>query len=217
MKTLKLFLLIVITGILISCSTSIKVVSNYNGSLDFSKYKTYNYMRPNPDSVKKLTGEMPVIINQLNQRRIEKAINEEMYLREYSMADNPDIWVSYYLKVENKTQYSATTYNYGSPYYGGYGYYGYYGGYGYGGTYTDVSSYDYDVGTLIIDLVDAEANELIWYGAGSKALDYNPRHTERVINDAVTQIFYKYNFMASQKEPLKTMEIQRKRKKEINN
>ncbi len=211
MKTFKLFSLLVIIGILISCSSSIKVVSDYNGALDFSKYKTFNYLKPHPDSVK-ITGDMPVIVNQLNQRRVENAINEEMYLRGYTIADNPDIWVSYYLKIENKTQYTATSYNYGSPYYGGYGYYGYYGGYRYGGTYTNVSSYDYEVGTLIIDLVDSEANDLMWYGAGTKALDYNPRHVEKVINDAVTHIFYKYNFMAGQKEPLRTMEIQKKRK-----
>ena len=211
MKTFKLLSLILIVIILSSCSSSIKVVSDYNGALDFSKYKTYNYLKPLPDSVK-IIGDMPVISNQLNQRRVENAINEEMYLRGYSIADHPDIWVSYYLKIENKTQYTATTYNYGSPYYGGYGYYGYYGGYGYGGAYTDMSSYDYEVGTLIIDLVDAEANELIWYGAGTKALENNPRHVEKVINDAVTHIFYKYNFLAGQKEPLKTMEIQRKRK-----
>jgi len=51
----------------------------------------------------------------------------------------------------------------------------------------------------------------MWYGAGTKALNYNPSHVEKVINDAVTQIFYKYNFLAGQKEALKTMEIQKKR------
>jgi hypothetical protein len=106
------------------------------------------------------------------------------------------------VKIENKTETTATTYgNYGSPYYGGYGYYGYYGGYGH--SYTDVKTYDYKYGTLVIDLVDAKANELMWYGAASKALEDVSRNPEATINYIVTKMFNEYRFMAGQKEAIK--------------
>ncbi len=185
----------------IGCSSSVNVVTDFDGSMDFSSYKTYNY--PKPDTIVNM-GEMPAMINPLNQRRIENAIDEEMELRGYTKSDNPDIYVSYYLRVEDKTEYRATSYNYGSPYYGGYGYYGHYGGYGH--TMTDVRSYNYKVGTLVIDLVDVKKNQMIWYGAGTKALRENPKHVEREINDAVTRIFYRYKWMAGMADPVRTIQ-----------
>lgn len=197
MKILHLTFISLILLILISCS-SLKVVSDYNGELDYSQYKTYNFHKP--DSIPKGI-DVPVVMNQLNQRRVEKAIIEEMELRGYIQSENPDIFISYYLKVEEKTEYRATSYNYGSPYYGGYGYYGYYGGYGH--TMTDVSSYDYKMGTLIVDLVDAQKNELMWYGAATKALDDHPKNAEATINYVITKIFDRYQFLAGQSEPVK--------------
>lgn len=184
---------------LAACSSSLKVVSDYNGGLDFSEYRTYNFYEPDTLIDHQV---LPVIVNSLNQRRIENAIDEEMELRGYEKSDDPDVLITYFLRVENKTEYQVTTYNYGSPYYRGYGYYGYYGGYGYG--WSDVSSYDYKVGTLVIDLVDSRKDELIWYGAGSKALRDNPKHVEQEINDAVTRIFYQYRWMAGEAKPLST-------------
>jgi len=205
---IKVFLFLILTigfALLSSCGSSLKIVSDYNGGLDFSQYKTYNFHKPDPDSVKTEMSISPTIINQLNQRRLEAAIDEEMYLRGYSMSETPDILISYYVKVENKTETTATTYgNYGSPYYGGYGYYGYYGGYGYGQTYTDVNTYEYKYGTLIIDLVDTKANELMWYGAASKALEDVARNPEATINYIVTKLFNNYRFLAGQKLPAKS-------------
>lgn len=190
-------------ALLTSCGSSLKVVSDYNGDLDFSQYKSYNFHKPEPDSVKSEMSKSPTITNQLNQRRLEAAIDEEMYLRGYSMSESPDILISYYVKVENKTETTATNYgNYGSPYYGGYGYYGYYGGYGYG--YTDYQTYDYKYGTLIIDLVDAKENELMWYCAASKALEDVARNPEATINYIVTKMFNNYRFLAGQKLPAKS-------------
>jgi hypothetical protein len=179
---------------------SLKVTSDYNGKLDFSNYKTYNFYQHNPDSLPPNMNN-PIIANKLNQRRIENAIKEEMHIRGYELSDDPDILVSYYLKVEDKTEMVATTY--GSPYYRGYGYYGYYGGYSQ--SYTDVSTYNYKYGTLIIDLVDRKANDLIWYGAASKALKDNNRNPEATINYVVTKMFYQYRFMAGEAEPVRTI------------
>jgi hypothetical protein len=195
----KLFSLFLLLLLLTGCSGALKVVSDYNGGLDFSAYHTYDFYEP--DSLIDHLN-LPTIVNPLNQKRIENAIDEEMEVRGYTRSDDPDILITYFLRVENKTEYTATTYNYGQPYYGGYGYYGYYGGYGYG--WTDVTSYDYKIGTLVIDLVDREKNELMWYGAGSKALNENPKHVEQEINDAVTRIFYQYRFMAGESRQVKS-------------
>ena len=196
---MRLLYYIIVLFLMAGCSSSLQVVSDFNGGLDFSAYRTYNFYEPDTLIDHKV---LPVIVNSLNQRRIENAIDEEMKLRGYVKSEDPDILITYFLRVENKTDYQATTYNYGRPYYGGYGYYGYYGGYGYG--WTEVNSYEYKVGTLVIDLVDSRKNELMWYGAGSKALQENPKHVEQEINDAVTRIFYQYRWLAGEAQPLRS-------------
>ena len=68
---------------------------------------------------------------------------------------------------------------------------------------TDVTSYDYKVGTLVVDLVDAQKNELMWYGAATKALDKKLTNPEATINYVITKIFDQYRFMAGESEMLK--------------
>ena len=186
----------VVIMMLAGCS-SISVVSDYNHDTDFSAFKTFNFKKAGEAPEK-----YPVIINELNQKRIEKFINDEMSLRNYKLSGTPDLWISYYVKIEDKTRYETTTYNadpWHRSYYGPY-YYGYY--YGYGHSWTNVQEVNYKVGTLIVDIVDAAKNELVWYGAASKVLENN-RDPERTIDEAVTKMFYKYPFMAGEAKHVK--------------
>jgi hypothetical protein len=177
-----------------SCGTSIKVTSDYNGKAAFGSYMTFNFKKS--DSA---MSDYPALINPINQQRLENAISDQMSLRKYASSDAPDLWISYYVKITEKTEYQATT---SYPYYGGWGYYGHYYGYGHG--WTTVQSYDYNVGTLVIDIVDARTNELVWYGVGTKVLKENNNDPEGSINYAVSQIFNHYPFLAGQQEPVKT-------------
>ena len=191
--TLSLILLFVLSG----CS-SIQVTSDYDKKTDFSKYSTFNFKKP-----EQLPNNYPTVINPINQKRIESAVMEEMSHRSYMMSSNPDLIVSYYLKVENKVDYQTTTYGgspWATPYYGP-SYYGYYSGYGH--SFSDTRRVDYQVGTLIIDIVDAKRNELIWFGTASKVLNTNNPDPEKTINEAVTKIFYEYPFLAGQREPVR--------------
>jgi hypothetical protein len=177
-----------------SCSSTIKVSADYDGKAAFGTFKSFNFRK-----VDSLPKDYPAIINPINQQRLENAVTDEMNLRQYVKSENPDIWISYYLKIDEKTDYQATT---TTPFYGGYGYYGHYYGYGHG--WTTVQSYDYEVGTLVIDIVDAKTNELVWYGVGTKVLKENNQNQEANIKNAISQIFGQYPFLAGQQEPVKT-------------
>ena len=74
---------------------------------------------------------------------------------------NPDIYVSYSAKVEDKQSINSAYPPFG-------GYYGYYG-YGYGRGLNSVS--EYKEGTVIIDIVDAKRKELAWRGMGEAQVD----------------------------------------------
>ncbi len=166
--------LIAIAFIFSGCS-SIKVTADYDGSVDFTKYKTYSYIG--------WTEKSDVIINEFSKRRLEAAFASEFNNRnmKYVLADG-DIEVSLFLVAEQKTAVSAYT-----DYYGGYGGYGYYGmsvggGYGYGPAWgwgaghssTSYHEYDYTDGTLVCDVFDGAEKKLIWQSVASGTLGDNP-------------------------------------------
>ena len=197
MKKSILMMLFGLFACLMTGCSSISIISDYDTSADFSKFNTYNFKRAEapPDNY-------PVVMNELNQKRVEKYVDEQMSLRNYSKSDNPDLWITYYVRVEDKTRVESTTY--GDPYHRSYygpQYYGYY--YGYNHTWTEVEEVNYKVGTLIVDLVDAKSNELVWYGAASKTLEENKPNPDKTIEEAIARMFYKYPFMAGKNTPVK--------------
>lgn len=183
MKTLFYTLLFLI---LFSSCSSIKVVTDYDKSVDFTQYKTFEYYGWADESDK--------ILNRFDRERIEQAFGQEFASRGLKyVKEGGDLIVTLFIVVEQKTQQSAST-----TYQGGYGYYGrYYGygpGYGWGPTYstTTISEYDYKVGTLVVDVFDAKDKKLIWEGIGTGTVDDNPNNRDRNIPKAVKAIMAKY-------------------------
>ncbi len=179
----------IIAGVsmLFSCS-SLKVVTDYDKSVDFSKYKSLEYYgwKNNSDS----------IMNRFDRERIENAFGVEFEKRGFKLAEKGegDITVGLHIVTEDKTQKTATTNHMGGSY-GGYGrHYGYGPGYGYGSGYstTTIQEYDYTVGTIIISVYDAKEEVLIWEAAGSGTIDENPDKRERTVPKAVQQIMQEY-------------------------
>lgn len=184
------FKLLAIALLTYSCGSSIDVVSDMDKTYDFASIKTAEYYgwAENSDQ----------ILSKFDKERIEKAFGEEFKKRNISLAQQGqgDVIVSLYIVTEDKTQTTATTTTTGMGYgYGGYGgYYGYGPGYGWGGGYstTDINTYNYTVGTLLVSVFDAKKKELIWQSAGSGTIDENPEHREKNIPIAVKYIMAKY-------------------------
>ena len=100
-------------------------------------------------------------------------------------SSNPDLLVNVTAILKEKTALQADTYNTG-------GFYRPYGwGGGYGGT-TTVTSYNYKDGSLIIDVLDASKNLLIWQGIGNKEIDKPSSNPDQAITSAVTKIMAGY-------------------------
>ena len=176
MKTIRNFsLLLLITIFLFSCS-SLTVNTDYDKSVDFSKYKSFSFYE--------LTDKSGSV-SELNQKRIVNAVKNEMTKKGFvESADNPDILVNITTILADKKSITANT-NYYS--YGGY-YRPYYWGGGYGGATTTYDVYEYKDGSLIIDIVDASNKQLVWQGIGNKEIDSPNKNPEKKINDAVMQI-----------------------------
>jgi hypothetical protein len=170
-----------------SCS-SLKVYSDIDPTVDWSKYKTFEYYGWAEESDK--------ILNRLDRERFETAFGEEFKARDLEYVEKGgDMIVTLFVVVEQKKGATATTTHMGGVY-GGYygGYYGYGPGWGWGGGHstTSIQEYDYAVGTLVIDVFDARNEKLIWEGIGTKTVDENPQTRDKNIPRAVKAIMSKF-------------------------
>lgn len=164
------------TGLAISCGTTVKVHSDYDRSTDFTGYKTFSiYMLATTKNV-----------NQLNEERIWNSIRQEMSKKGYvETTDRPDLLINAVSVLNNRKYVTANSNLYG---YGGavrpYGYWGV----GRATGSTTFEAHDYKEGTLLIDVVDAQKNKLVWQGTGNAEINKAPKNPDAAIRDAVTKI-----------------------------
>ncbi len=171
-----------------ACST-IQVTSDYDKTVDFNQFKTYSYYGWAKESNKILTP--------FDQKRIEEAFADEFAKRGLKyVEEGGDLTVALYIQTEQKQETTATTTGMG-----GYGYGGYYGwgpgwGWGpgfYGGmTQTTYQTYDYQVGTLVVDVFDTKKKVLIWESAGQGRINDDPTNRDKSIPKVVAQIMATY-------------------------
>ncbi|BCA53101.1 hypothetical protein W02_02410 [Nitrospira sp. KM1] len=137
----------------LSACANIDVKTDHDPTVDFAKFQTYAFA--GLTEIDK-TG---VYDNSLMRKRIEAGLSRELEkkgFRRVELADHPDLRVHYWVGIKEKQRIEST-----GGYYGGM--YGWRGGYGWGAGYGGgVQSYDYNEGTLIVDLVEPVKNELVW-------------------------------------------------------
>ena len=165
-----------------ACST-VNVNTDFNPAYDFSQLKTYNWVE---------NGKVPSTDTRINNDliidRVRRAVEANLASRGFvkSNAKPTDFQVSWHGTIERKMQMETIDHFY-SPY-------------GYGALYRDPfwsgptmrssTVREYEVGTLIIDVLDPLHHKLIWRGSGSKMLSSssNAEDTTREINEAVSVI-----------------------------
>lgn len=136
------------------CIPSIVADSAYDRSVDFQIYQTFALLEPEMAN----TSADPNLYEPLLDRRIRDAIAAELVKKGLTLdVENPDLLVAYDVSV---AQDAATA----SPDFG----YAYWFGYRSNYNTTDFPDYrpvgQYTPGTMLIDLVSASTNELVWRG-----------------------------------------------------
>ncbi len=183
MKRLSLFGLISALLIICGACSTLSVNTDYNPAYDFTKLKTYAWL----DSGK-APGSDARINNDLVRDRVRAAVERILAARGY-LKTSPaaaDFRVSWLGGIEKKLQVNSIDHFYSS--------------YGYGALARDpfrggramhtMTTREYEVGTLIIDILDPADHKLIWRGTGEDRIrgTGDPEKTTRGINDAVDAI-----------------------------
>ncbi len=187
---MKNYIYLILLGLLTTaCGSSVSVTSDYDKTADFTKYKTFTYYGWAEKSDQLLTS--------FDKDRIESAFQNEFALRGWTVDQSKgDAIISLYIVVDQKTSYSSYTDHYNNGMYGGmyapaygYGYgAGYGAGIGMGSSTTTTTQNDYEVGTLIVDVFDAQTKKQIWQGIGKKTVSENKSKREENIKQGVAKI-----------------------------
>lgn len=151
---------------------SMSIGHEYDPQYDFSKLKTYSLI-PDP-------YEEPEV--ELVLKRLRPMVNKSLQDRGYQQSDNPDFKVA--LHVRSREAINIVDWGYS---------YGWRGTYGYG-----LDAYQYDEGSLLVDIVDTKTNELIWQGLASAELrSTNLEIRDRTARRAINKLF---NFFPPKKD-----------------
>jgi len=177
---------------LAGCASGPDIRADYDKAADFGKYRTYGFVAQ--------AGTDQGDFRSLSTQMLQNAAARQMEQRGYTRAENPDLVINFTGKLEEKVDVESTP----APYYGpGWGYHGWYGAPygGWGGT--EVTTRRYNVGTLVVDVVDREKRQVVFQGAISGVVTKEmQQNREASINRAVEGIFMKYPFVAGQSAPV---------------
>jgi len=190
-KLLKILPLFIILLAMSSCS-SVRVATDYDKATEFDSYKTFAFYK---------TGIDKAQISDLDKRRILRAIESELLAKGYTKSENPDMLVSIFTKAQTRVDVYQNNWGWGG--FGGWGWGGFgWGGFGWGGFGPGWSWGGWGMnqpmvstsneGTLFIDLIDAERNELVWQGSGAGNLPDKMEKKEEKIKEFVNKMLENY-------------------------
>lgn len=162
-----------------------QIRSNFDQTADFSSYRTYNIMATagrSADGYETLVGQA-----------IRAAVEQEMASRGYVKDSDADLLVNFSVTVQKVQQVSQVpTAGPPAPYYYRGGYYRTWPTYSY-----ETWVREYDEGTLLIDIVDAERQQLVWEAAGTGRLKKDlTEDIQARARQAVALLFARYPFRA---------------------
>ncbi|HET8855264.1 MAG TPA: DUF4136 domain-containing protein [Salinimicrobium sp.] len=173
MRNLKITSLLLVLAVAFTSCSSVKVATDYDRTVSFDQYETFAFFKPGIDKAE---------ISDLDKKRILRAIENEMLEKGFTKSENPDLLVSIFTKTQENINIYTRNYGYGY----GWGWHPWYWGSGYNTVNSTVE------GTLYIDLIDAQAKELVWQGMGTAALSVDSEDKIETINEVVEEILEKY-------------------------
>ncbi len=152
------------------CAT-VQIQTDYDQEAHFSRYATFAYMGEDARPLKRLEHQGPAT-RSLVQKRLKRATSEALTSKGFSQVDRSraDLLVAFHLSVRH--QVDVTDLPYRTPQRWGYR--------------THVTHYD--VGTLVIDLIDRRAHQLVWRGTASGVMNKSNLSRREHIDKSIAQI-----------------------------
>ncbi len=167
-------------ALLVAGCAPISVSVEYDTRVDFSGYRSWGWL-PEPGATGNPRADSPLL-----HQRIRQAIEAQLESQGYAAAADPQIRVGYHVSTEKKLNVRTVD-----------SYYGYRHS---SGRSTEVrgeaTTYvtEYKRGTLVIDIVDASRDVLVWRGIGERRLrsEPTPEQMNQSVRQAVAEILERF-------------------------
>lgn len=157
--------LVLVLALAAACSPSVRVQNDWDEGADFDRYVKFSIM------------ESSGVQDQLVARRITNAVRIHLTERNFvEDNENPDFLVASHVNVVDRVDVQSWGYSASSR--------NWHGG-------RDITVTNYQEGTMIIDFVRADANELFWRGWGTRSVTSSARE-QQAIQEVVDRILSQY-------------------------
>ncbi len=157
---------------------------DFDHGTHFSSYRTYSWA----DSTG--ASQAALFPNQLMQERVASYIEEALAARGFKrVPTGGQLLISYRINVTQEPVFTTFSNGFG-PGWGWDAGWGWGSGWGSGFSTTTVQSY-YE-GTLVIDMVDANQQKLVFQGSSSQDISSKPAKNTKRLCKSVNEIFEKY-------------------------
>ena len=167
----------ILAGAMTPAVAGVKVTVDYDKTYDFSGVHSYAWKDGTPAD------------NPLTEQKIHSAVIGAIEARGMKTVEGtPDIYVVTHASTSSNTTIDVGAFSYG-------GYYGWGGWTGWGAT-TQVDVRDVTTGTLLVDVVGAASQKLIWRGVATKTFSQGKRPTptqmEKMLNQIAGEMFKEF-------------------------
>jgi hypothetical protein len=156
--------------LLFSAAALAQTYVDYNHAINFSNFKTYAWGQgPNPNAIQ----------DSILLQTAQSDINSQLGMKGLQMvqeSQNPDLIVVMSSGLKQQTSYNA----WGT------------GGWRWGGGMASISPETSDVGTLVVDLYDANGKQMVWRGIAQKTLSTKGSKNEKDLNKEIEKMFKQY-------------------------
>jgi hypothetical protein len=162
----KVFASVGIMLLVATASFAQQVKTDYDRSADFSHYKTYSWEKVQTQ-------------DQLWESRIKESVNAALTAKGWTQVPSGGNVAVVAIEMTRDQQTLDTFYN------------GFGGGWRWGGGFRDVTTTvdTYKVGTLIVDLFDANTKKLVWRGSSSDTLSDKSDNNIKNLDKGVQKMF----------------------------
>lgn len=162
--------------------TTLSVHTDYNPAYDFTKLRTYAWLQNASVPSNDARINNALVVDRV-RAAVEKNLADKGYVK--TVSASADFMVSWLGAIDKKLQVETIEHFY-SPY-------------GYGALYRDPfwnggmrtsTTREYEVGTLVVDILDPREHKLIWRSTGKDRLKSkkDPEAVTKGINEAVSAI-----------------------------
>lgn len=166
-------------ALLTGCGPGIHVRTTTAPDIRWSTFRTFRVLTPPPRRDGRREPGDPMLVNSISNQALQANIADAFIAKGYVLdAVTPTFTVAYYASARERLDLSLWDY----------GYRGRWGGV----RMMEPIGMPYTEGTVIIDVIDATTNALVWRGRGTARTSDDPGSYQRSQRDAVAAIVRKF-------------------------